>query len=177
MLLKLGGARAAGLLVNTMVIHRPDDEAVRELAIEYRAYPVATRSGDGELSDTLRAGVEAISGRDRREQPAALLICLGDQPLLRLEVIEALINSWKAGGVMAVRPAYRESPGEPGHPLLVDRSLWGLARELQGDSGFAPLLAHRAAAIKSIPVGGRNPDIDTRGDLESLEHTTSASLA
>jgi CTP:molybdopterin cytidylyltransferase MocA len=175
-LLRLGGARAAGLLVNTMVIHRPDDGAVRELAIEYRAYPVATRSADGELSDTLRAGVEAISGRETGQRRAALLICLGDQPLLRLEVIEALINSWRAGGLMAVRPSYRDSPGEPGHPLLIDHSLWGLARELRGDSGFAPMLAQRASAIKAIPVGGRNPDIDTPEDLVLLEAAASGSL-
>jgi molybdenum cofactor cytidylyltransferase len=167
-LLKLGGARAAGLLVNTIVMHRPDDDAIRSLAAEYRAYPIALRSSAGELSDTLRAGIEAITDREKQQQSTALLICLADQPLLRIEVIRALIDGWKSG-TPAIRPAYRDSPGEPGHPLLIDRSLWGHAAEMRGESGFAPVLASKGVAIRQLPVGGSNPDVDTRGDLEALD--------
>ena len=167
-LVKLGGARAAGLLVNTIVVHRPDDDAIRELAAEYRAYPVATRSAEGELSDTLRIGIEALTARERGDHRAALLICLGDQPLLRLDVISALIDSWKSGAT-AIRPAYRDSPGEPGHPLLLDQSLWRYAAELRGESGFAPVLEARGVTIRTIPVGGSNPDVDTPEDLQALD--------
>ena len=156
------------MLVNTIVVHRPDDEAIRELAAEYRAYPIALRSAEGELSDTLRAGIEVLSARERREDRAAVLICLGDQPLLRLDVINALLDAWKSGAV-AVRPAYRDSPGEPGHPLLLDRSLWAYSNELRGESGFAPVLAARGVTVRTIPVGGSNPDVDTRADLEALD--------
>lgn len=173
-LLKLGGARAAGLVVHTMVVHRPEDEAVRALAKQYRAYPVAARESDGELSDSLRAGIETISNRATREVPHALLICLGDQPLLRLEVIRALIDTWRGGEVPAVRAAYRESPGEPGHPLLVDRSLWGFAAEMQGESGLAPVLARRGIGMRILTVEGRNPDVDTREDLSALDVPLSA---
>lgn len=166
--MKLGGARAAGLLVNTIVVHRPDDDAVRALAAQYRAYPVALRSAEGELSDTLRTGIEVLSERERREEEAAVLICLGDQPLLRLDVMKALLDAWKSGAV-AIRPAYRDSPDEPGHPLLLDRSLWGYATELRGESGFAPVLAARGITVRTIPVGGSNPDVDTPEDLAALD--------
>jgi len=168
-LLALGGARAAGLVSNTIVVHAPEDEAVRSLIIDYHAHPVAARSALGELSDTLRAGIEAVSSRETGLEPSALLICLGDQPLLRIEVIRALVEAWRTSGLPAVRPAYRDSPGEPGHPLLLDRSLWRLAAELRGESGLAPVLAARGIAIRSIPVGGRNPDVDTREDLSALD--------
>lgn len=174
MLLKLGGARAAGLLVHTVVVHRPEDEAIRSLAAEYRAYPVAARSADGELSDTLRAGIEVIANRESRQDATAVLICLGDQPLLRLEVIRALIEGWRGSGVQAVRPSYRESPGEPGHPLLVDRSLWGYAAEMRGESGFGPVLERRGIGVRTIQVGGRNPDVDTPDDLNTLEEFATA---
>lgn len=169
MLLKLGGARAAGLLVHTIVVHRPEDDVIRALAAEYRAYPVPTRSSDGELSDTLRTGIEVIANRESSQDPTALLICLADQPLLRLEVVRALIEAWRGGGLQAVRPAYREAPGEPGHPLLLDRSLWGYAAEMRGESGFGPVLARRSVGVRTIPVGGRNPDVDIPEDLNSLE--------
>ena len=168
MLVKLGGARAAGLLVNTIVMHRPDDDAIRNLAAEYRAYPVALRGSDGELSDTLRAGVDAIAARESRHEQSALLICLGDQPLLRLEVIRALIDGWKHGA-LAVRPAYRDAPDTPGHPLLIDSSLWHYATEMRGDHGLAPVLTRRGVPIRGIPVGGSNPDVDTLEHLSQLE--------
>ena len=168
MLVKLGGARAAGLLVNTIVVHRPDDEVIRALAAEYRAYPAAMRSAEGELSDTLRTGIEVLSARERGEARAAVLICMGDQPLLRLDVINALLDGWQSGAV-AIRPAYRDSPGEPGHPFLLDRSLWGYATELRGESGFAPVLAARGITVRTIPVGGSNPDVDTPEDLQALD--------
>ena len=167
MLVKLGGARAAGLLINTLVVHRPDDEAIRSLVAQYRAYPVAMRA-DGELSDTLRTGIEVLTDREKGQDRAAVLICPGDQPLLRLDVIKALLDSWKHGAV-AVRPVYRDAPEQPGHPLLLDRTLWGYAAELRGDSGFAPVLEARGITVRTIPIGGSNPDVDTQADLEALD--------
>jgi molybdenum cofactor cytidylyltransferase len=163
------------LLVNTIVVHRPEDEAVRSLAREYHAYPVANRNSEGELSDSLRTGIETIANRQAAHDASALLICLGDQPQLRLEVIRVLIESWRAGGLQAVRPAYRDSPGEPGHPLLVDRSLWGYAAEMRGESGLAPVLARRGIGLRTISVGGRNPDVDTLEDLRALQESASGS--
>jgi len=168
-LLKLGGARAAGLLVNTVVVHRPSDDTVRALAAEYRAYAVPNRSDESSFADSLRTGIELIAAREAGHDATALLVCLGDQPLLRLEVLQALIFAWRDGGGMAVRPAYRDSPGEPGHPLLVDRSLWRLAADMRGEQGLGPVLERQGINVRTIPVGGRNPDVDTPEDLAALD--------
>jgi molybdenum cofactor cytidylyltransferase len=173
-LVTLGAARAAGLLQDTIVVHRPEDDAVRSLAIDYRCYPVASRGSQGDLSDSLRAGIELLRGWEGGLTPAALLICLGDQPLLRLDVIRALIDAWRGGGISAVRPSYREAPGEPGHPLLLDRSLWPFASEMRGESGLAPVLLRRGIGIRTVSVAGRNPDVDRPEDLSALENETSA---
>lgn len=173
-LLKLNGARAAGLLASVIVVHRPDDDAVRGLALEYRGYPVAVRDPQGEFSLSLRTGIEAITQRGPSQQREALLICHGDQPLIRLDVIHAVIDAWAHGGAVAARPAYRDTPGEPGLPMLVDRSLWRLASEMRGESGFAPVLSHHGIPVRSIPVGGKNPDVDTPEDLAGLEDAPAA---
>lgn len=173
-LLKLSGARAAGLLVGIVVVHRPDDDAVRELALQYRGYPVAVRDPMGELSLTIRTGIEAIEQRGPARQREAVLICHGDQPLLRLDVIQALADAWAHGGAIAARPAYRDTPGEPGLPMLVDRGLWKLAGEMRGESGFAPVLESHRIAVRTIQVGGSNPDVDTPEDLARLEDTSTA---
>ena len=172
-LLTLSGARAAGLIQNTVVVHRPEDEGVLALTRAYRAVPVATRRSDGALSDSLRAGIDALRQHATRYDRCAALICLGDQPLVRLDVIKALIDTWLHART-AVRPNYRDSPGEPGHPLLVDRSLWQLVAELRGDSGFAHVLASHAVSVRSISVAGRNPDVDTPADLAMLSPNPAA---
>ena len=174
MLETLGRARAAGIITGTIVVHRPDDEAVRLLADEFRAHPVQTRVTNGDLSWSLRTGIDALTGRGSEREQEAILICLGDQPLLRLDVIRALVDSWSRSGTRAIRPSYRKSPGEPGHPLLLDRSLWSLAVELRGETGFAPLLQSHGITVHTISVAGRNPDVDTPEDLRALEAEASA---
>lgn len=168
----LADARVAGLIDRTFVVHRPADRAIADLASEYRAWPIETR-GDGNLSDSLRTGITEIRTLDSARNRSGILICLGDQPLLRLEVIQALAMEWK-GGLPAIRPSYRGDPGTPGHPLLLDQSLWPLAAELSGESGFGSLLAIHRVPVHHISVGGANPDIDTPADLERLEMADAA---
>jgi CTP:molybdopterin cytidylyltransferase MocA len=57
----------------------------------------------------------------------------------------------------------------PGHPTLLDRSVWPLASELEGDHGFANLLASDSLDTFLLDVPGDNPDVDTRADLHALE--------
>jgi molybdenum cofactor cytidylyltransferase len=168
-LLRLSEARAMGLLVGVVVVHRPGDDAVRALAREYRGFPVEVRDPEGELSYSLRTGIEAIEQRGTAHDREAVLVCHGDQPALRLDVIHALVTTWQRGGALAVRPGYRESPGEPGLPMVIDRSLWSLGREMRGDTGFAPVLARHGVVVRTVPVGGRNPDVDTPDDLAALD--------
>jgi CTP:molybdopterin cytidylyltransferase MocA len=168
-LIKLMGAKAAGLLAGVMVVHRADDEAVRDLVREYRAYPVPTRNTEGELSESLRTGIEALMARGPAPDREAVLVCHGDQPLLRLDVIHAVVDPWAHGGALAVRPEYRDAPGEPGLPMLVDRSLWRLSQEMRGETGFAPILERHGIRVRTVSVGGKNPDVDTPDDLAALE--------
>lgn len=72
-------------------------------------------------------------------------------------------------GPRVVRPRYAESAAEPGHPVLLDRSLWPLAAELEGDAGFAPLLRARRIEPTLVEVPGRNPDVDRPADLKPVE--------
>jgi CTP:molybdopterin cytidylyltransferase MocA len=116
--LKLGGARAAGLVSLGVVIHRPQDDAIRTLAREYRCHPEALRVNDAALSWTLRAGIEYIKSRGSTDPQQAILVCLGDQPLLRLDVIRALVEMWHRAGRspparIVTHPASRHRPGGP----------------------------------------------------------------
>jgi len=176
-LLKLGGARAAGLLAGTVVVHRPEDDAVRALAAEYRCHAESMRASDGDLSMTLRTGIEHIKSRGSSDTQQAILICLADQPMIRLDVIKVMVETWARIGAVAVRPTYRDEPDRPGHPMLLDRSLWHLAGEMRGDSGLGPALAAHRIGVRTIPVAGKNPDVDTPEDLKLLDGEPSEATA
>ena len=122
------------------------------------------------IGSSIRVGFEWLA-RSAGEGAAAAIL-LGDQPAVPASVLPRLIEVWNGGEAAVARPRYSGAPDEPGHPIVVDRSIWPLAVELTGDSGLAPVLAARGIPVLTVPVTGRNPDVDTPTDLTNLEGHT-----
>jgi CTP:molybdopterin cytidylyltransferase MocA len=141
---------------------------VAALAREAGAATVVNHTPARGLSSSLRCGLAAL-GPDA----GAAIVLLGDQPLVRLDVLAALVAAWRDGRGMLVRPRYAEACAEPGHPVLLDRSVWPLAERLEGDAGLGQLLPPGSPGVVLIDVAGRNPDVDTPADLRTLEGSTS----
>ncbi|MFN2431540.1 MAG: NTP transferase domain-containing protein, partial [Gemmatimonadota bacterium] len=126
---------------------------------------VAKPGTEAGLGVSLRVGLEALA--EVEPQPvSAALVFLADQPRVRGDVVAGLVAAWRSGAAAVVRPRYAGAPQEPGHPVLLDRSVWALANELAGDAGLRDVL--RADAVVRIDVRGSNPDVDTRRDLDAL---------
>ncbi len=115
------------------------------------------RPEDG-LSSSVRIGIAAL-GPDLD----AVVVLLGDQPLVRPEVIRALLAAHVPAGRSIVVPRYTGGGGQ--NPTLVLRAAWPLADGLTGDRGFGPLIAAHPELVVEVPVDGSNPDIDTPADL------------
>jgi CTP:molybdopterin cytidylyltransferase MocA len=139
------------------------DDASLGLVREMKLEAIQNRAPERGLSYSLQLGLDAVQGTDA----AAALILLGDQPLVRLDVVEALISTWYTGAGAMIRPRYGERPSVPGHPVVVGRSMWSQIQQLKGDTGFASLGAGSAQTV--VDVAGQNPDVDTLGDLRDLE--------
>jgi CTP:molybdopterin cytidylyltransferase MocA len=161
-------ARAAGVVADARVVVAEDDGAVATLAREAGAATVVNDAPARGLSSSLRCGLAAL-GPDA----GAAIVLLGDQPLVRLDVLAALVAAWRDGRGVLVRPRYAEAYAEPGHPVLLDRSVWPLAERLEGDAGLGLLLPPGSPGVALIDVAGRNPDVDTPADLHTLEGSTS----
>lgn len=128
---------------------------------------VENRDASSGIASSVRLGLGALE--KAREPPAgAALIVLADQPLLSVQAIRRLVAEWRARG-LSIRPRYASAPGEPGHPVLLDRSRWTLARELTGDRGLGSLLRAAPDPIVELDLPGENPDVDTPDDLSALE--------
>lgn len=120
------------------------------------------------VAHSLRAAFAALE-REVPAGPAAALVVLADQPDTDPAVVAALVARWRDTGASAVRPRYSGEPDTPGHPVLLDRSVWPLVHRLQGDEGLGAVLRGGQVAVTLVPVDGRNPDIDTRADLAARD--------
>jgi molybdenum cofactor cytidylyltransferase/nicotine blue oxidoreductase len=110
------------------------------------------------ISASLRTGVEELAGAE------AIVVTLGDQPLITPQVIAAVLDQIDSPA-LAVRATYG---GRPGHPVLIKRELYGAVAELTGDVGARDLLA--AVGVREIECGHlcRADDVDTRADLAAV---------
>jgi len=111
-------------------------------------------------STSLRAGLDAC---DRTCDAAVVLV--GDQPGLTTEMIDKVIHAYSKGNAQVTRAMFE---GAPGHPVIVDRSLWSSWRAVTGDKGWRDLVAsapRRLDVEMGVPPPG---DIDTAAQFEAL---------
>lgn len=163
----VGGARRRGLIDGGHVVVGADDEPAMTLAAAGGLDTVINDAPERGLSHSVRLGVAVVESQTT-EETGAVLIFLGDQPLVRLDVVETLVAAWRQGRGPIVRPRYEGRPDTPGHPVLLARSVWPLARQLEGDRGFSVLAANPQETV-TLDVTGDNPDVDTWADLTALE--------
>jgi molybdenum cofactor cytidylyltransferase len=161
-------ARASGIVADGRIVLGAGDAELATLAASAGVQQVVNEAADRGLSSSLQCALAAL-GPDAD----AAMVLLGDQPLVRLDVLAALVGAWREGRGVVVRPRYAEAPDLPGHPVLLARAVWPLALELKGDAGLGAVFPHGAAGLALIDVAGRNPDVDTPADLDALQGTSS----
>lgn len=112
-------------------------------------------------NDTVRLGLEAVGEVD------GCMFCPGDQPLLKKETIEALINGWKRESDCIWRPSFEDQPGAP-----VSFPKWAFSEllTLPEGKGGGFLARKYPERVRLHPV--RDPyelmDVDTRETLREL---------
>ena len=94
----------------------------------------------------------------------AVVIALGDQPRMSPEAVRRVIAA-RSEGVDAVRATYS---GNPGHPVLLERTLFDRMRDVSGDHGARNLLL--SVPTREVPCEdlGGGEDVDTPAELDAL---------
>jgi molybdenum cofactor cytidylyltransferase len=117
------------------------------------------------LSASLRAGVAAAAERGAE----AVMVVLGDQPLLSPAAIAKVLSARDPDTSIAIRATY---DGRPGHPTLIESTMFPAITELHGDTGARDLL--RGATFTICDTLGSPADADTPDALARLaaEHDT-----
>lgn len=114
------------------------------------------------IASSLRAVLRAL---EPRRDVTAVCIGLADQPRIGAEAYRRLAGAHADGAHLAVATY----GARRGNPVLLARSLWAQACELQGDAGARQLMD--VVAVTEVPCDGTGTadDVDTLEDLGRLQ--------
>ncbi|MCD8141475.1 MAG: putative selenium-dependent hydroxylase accessory protein YqeC [Planctomycetaceae bacterium] len=124
-------------------------------------------------STSLRAGVRHI--RECRPEAAAVMVVLGDQPLITPATLRRLAMAHRrAVGAdpshPVTAPRYR---GRRGNPVILSSKLFDAVESIQGDRGARGILAELGDRVLLVDVDdpGVVGDIDTPEAYQALRHS------
>jgi molybdenum cofactor cytidylyltransferase len=116
------------------------------------------------IASSLRAVLAALA---QRPEVTAVCVGLADQPRTGAEAYRRLAAAHEQGAGLAVATY----DGRRGNPVLLARSLWAQACELQGDAGARQLMGTDGVTVTEVPCDGTGTadDVDTLEDLGRLQ--------
>jgi len=170
-LLRLGGrtlldqvianVRASGVRDIILVLGHAAETIMEGMAARNLEVVVNRAYREG-MGSSLRTGVSALS-----PEVTAALICLADQPFVRPETLEFLMDQYRKSSAQIVIPMCR---GFRGNPVLLDRSVFPEVMALTGDIGCRAIFGSHLEGIDKVPVEdlGILLDIDSKEDFDRL---------
>jgi len=144
---------AAANLDATYVVRGATDLPVPALAAGSVRFVRNDRWQEG-IATSLQAGI----ARARRDGHAAVVVGLGDQPLV-------LAEAWRRVAAASSTPmAVATYEGQRGNPVRLSSLVWPLLPGA-GDEGARVVMRRRPDLVVEVPCPGRAADIDTVDDL------------
>lgn len=172
---KLGGrpllqhslaAAQAAFPGRVLVVVGHEAEAVIESSGDLANVVVVNPNYSDGQGSSIAAGVRAC-----RDDAAAIIIMLADQPLVTAEVLEQLAAAWNGGENHIVASDYGDSQGPP---VLFGRGTFDRLCELDGDHGAKKIINSGVFDVTTVAVGSLGFDVDTPPDLEAASQLLSA---
>lgn len=136
---------------------RPVRDALAGLDVRY----VRNAAADAGMASSIAVGASALTA-----ETEAVLVALGDEPLVGREPVRRVIERYRQGGTSVVAPTYR---GVRGHPVLFDRAVFAELAALSGDRGARAVADRDPARRALVELDVPKPiDVDTLEDLARL---------
>lgn len=116
------------------------------------------------IASSLRTGLSAVDPNSD-----AALIILGDQPFLRPQTLDRIVDEYRRSQAQIVIPVYQ---GQRGNPVLLDRSVFAEVMALQGDVGSRAIFAKHLDRTVNVEVEDKGIllDLDEPADYERLKY-------
>jgi molybdenum cofactor cytidylyltransferase len=116
------------------------------------------------LSTSVRAGLDAVPA-----EVDGAVICLGDMPQVRAELIDRLIAAFDPErGALVVVPTIE---GKRGNPVVWSRRFFPELTGLEGDVGARHLIGRYTEAVVEVPLADKAAliDVDTPEALSKVK--------
>lgn len=154
--------RASGVSDIVLVLGHAAETIVKGIAARNLQVVVNTGYREG-MGSSLRTGVSALP-----PEVDAALICLADQPFVRPETLQLLVDRYRKSSAQIVIPMCK---GFRGNPVLLDRSVFPEVMALSGDIGCRAIFGSHLEGIVKVPVEdlGVLLDVDSQEDFDRLK--------
>lgn len=150
----------SGGCASVIVVLSPSEstQTMREIAESAGAHVVENPNSKSEPIDSLRIGLD---GAPTDARAAAVLPV--DHPVVRESTVAALVRAFESRGSIIVRPVFGDRPG---HPIVLERSVWGELAEPDLPEGTRTVVRRHLAEIDHVVVDdpGVRANIDTPDD-------------
>jgi molybdenum cofactor cytidylyltransferase len=134
--------------------------------VDDRLFWLMNHAADRGQSTSVVAGLWAIDPKS-----AGVLFLVGDQPMIRKELIDSLIGRFRSSAASIVAPGFQ---GQPRNPVLFRRDVFPELIKLTGDRGGRVLIERHRDKTEIVDWTDETPfmDIDVREDYEKLKELT-----
>ena len=151
----------AGGVDSVWVVTGPDVEPIEAaLAGTEVQFAVNLTPEEGQAG-SVRTGIAALPA-----SVEAVLIALGDQPLMPPSVIPALLAARRTSPKFIVAPRYRDGQG---NPVVFRREIFPELLRLTGDQGARPIIQKEPTRVEWVELDlPMPPDVDTPDDYEKI---------
>jgi molybdenum cofactor cytidylyltransferase len=151
----------AGGVDSVWVVTGPDIEPI-EAALSGIEVQIAENPAPEEgQAGSVRTGIAALP-----PSVDAVLIALGDQPLLAPSIIPALLAARRTSPKLIVAPRYRDGQG---NPVVFKREIFPELLRLTGDQGARPIIQKEPTRVEWVELDlPMPPDVDTPDDYEKI---------
>lgn len=159
----------AAKLERIVVVVGREGESVRQCLTEFPVHIVANSEAESGMSSSLRVGVAEAARR--WPESNAILIALGDQPIVEREIIEALVTALSSKDDNGCAPAIvaPRFQGVLGTPVLFTPPLLPELLALHGDRGARSVVERDTSRVRFVDFDRPAPlDVDTAADLTNL---------
>jgi molybdenum cofactor cytidylyltransferase len=159
----LDHVQAAALHEIILVLGASAEAIRRQLPSAQQLKIVVNQAYQQGIASSLRAGLSAVD----LHSDAALII-LGDQPFIRPQTLDRIVEEYRRSQAQIVIPVHL---GQRGNPVLLDRSVFAEVMALEGDVGSRAIFARHLEQIVNVEVEdeGIVLDLDDPVDYERLK--------
>lgn len=149
-----------------VVVLGANEEAHRRMLHGHTVEIISNNGWATGMGSSIKAGLQALLHALPGTEAAIITVC--DQPLLRREHLQALMDTAQQGTASIVASWYA---GAAGVPALFTRLHFGELLQLDDAQGAKKVLQHHAPRLVTVDFAGGSVDLDTEDDVKEFLKT------